>query len=471
MPQLNNIFNYIPEEFFKPLASKYKREYVECIGLIFHTFKSEISYGINREIIVARLEEHFGEDTSEMFFEDENIIYKDARNKANAVIRYLKNCGWFEQESLENHEVNLVINEYAIPIIESFDKIVREEETEYQGIITQIYSTLLNGELYSKPYELILKGVKENTDRLLSELKKLSVSIKRHMDKQTNDMQQVDQVLEHLMDYQSNIGSKAYLRMKTSENIYYFRSEIIVKLDYIMGTPEIMEYACTGYMELEGETSKDVALEEIVALITGIKSSFYRLDDIIEEIDKKNAKCIKSAVMRTKFLLASGNNMEGKILAILNDFVDELNEDENASIYEDTTKQLQEIIQLFPQRYLESESLRAIPVTKKLGEISSVNENEVMSAAERALYKEAMREKNRNRFTRQKIDAYVAEILQNQDSIRASSLELKSKRDLIRIIYISIYGNNKANCYRINRTTDRMRVGEYEFPDFEIVKS
>ena len=465
-----NIFQYIPEDFFKPLASKYKKEYAECIQLIYNTFRTEISYGINREIVISVLEGYFSDEKQEMFFEDSQEIIKSPREQANVIVRNLKSCGWIEYENVENHEINLILNEYAIPIIESFHKIIREEETEYLGIVSQIYSTVLNTELYHKPYELILKGVKENTDRLLSELKKLSASIKRHMEKQTNQME-ADEVLEHLFVYQQNIGSKAYMRMKTSENIYYFRSEIIEKLNEMLGTESLLDRATLGCMELEGLSNKEEALDVVVEIINSIKSSFYRLDDIIEETEKRHAKCIRAAVMRAKFLLSTGNNMEGKLLQILNLCVEQLNQNNSASIYEDTEKELLTMIHMYPQKYLESESLRAIPVTKQVGEIDEVSSGELMSAEERQLYKEALQRKNRNRFTRKNIDQYVGTLLENQDRIKASSLEVHNRRDLIRLIYISVYGNNKSNCYYIERNRQRIQVQGYEIPDFEIVRS
>lgn len=472
MKQIPNIFQYIPNDFFKPLVSKYNQEYTEVIQLIFYTFKTEISYGIEREIVVGVLEEYFSEDTREMFFEEEEEIQvaKNAREKANIMIRNLKRYGWLSYETVENHQVNVVLNEYAIPIIESFERIIRDEEAEYQGIISLIYSTLCNEELYGKPYELIIKGVRENTERLMSELKRLNVSIKRHMEKQTNEMEAA-QVLEHLLLYHNKIGSKAYLRMKTSDNLYYFKSEIIQKLEGIISSTSIMEVACKGYMEVENIEEEEIALEELKGLILDIKSSFNRLDDIIEEIDKKHGKCIKSAVMRAKFLLSSGNNMEGKILSILNQCVENMNTVKSMNIYEDTEQILQEIIHLYPQRYLESESFKTIPVLKEMGAIGEVSNGDVMTLEERNLYKEALQTKNRNRFTRKKINEYVLQLLEHQDSICASSIEIHSKRELIRLIYVSIYGNNRANCYKIKRSRNRIKVQEYEIPDFEIIKS
>lgn len=55
---MKNLFHVLPEDFFKPLTSKYKTEYADCILLIFNSFKPEISYGVNREIVVKVLEEY-----------------------------------------------------------------------------------------------------------------------------------------------------------------------------------------------------------------------------------------------------------------------------------------------------------------------------------------------------------------------------------------------------------------------------
>lgn len=178
---MKHLFEILPPQFFKPLTGKYRREYADCIMLLLNSFKPEISYGVNREIVVRALTDYFEIDDAEMTFDDETYI-SDARDKANGVIAMLKSCGWIEYEQETNHQLNVVLYEYAIPIIESMNRVIREEEAEYQGIISQIHASLQNKDLYNKPYELIIKGVQENTERLLSELKKLNASIKRHME-------------------------------------------------------------------------------------------------------------------------------------------------------------------------------------------------------------------------------------------------------------------------------------------------
>ena len=472
---MKNLFGILPEDFFKPLTSKYRRQYADCILLIFNTFKPEISYGVNRETVVRTLEAYFDADNEEEMTFDEQVYVRGARDKANAMIASLKMCGWLEYEQERNHQLNVVLFEYAIPIIESLNKVIREEETEYQGIISQIHASLQNKDLYGKPYELIIKGVKENTERLISELKKLNASIKRHMDKQTADMD-ASEILEHFFEYHKNIGSKAYLRMKTSENISYFRSAIIERIEGLMESAELMERAVNGYMEVEQESDRDRAYDKLVEILLDVKSSFYRLDDIIEEIDRKHTTYMKNAVMRARFKLATGNNTEGKLLRILDRFADELNQ-ENArdDIQMDFSgegrfSEAEELFAVFSQGYLSPESLRTIPVSKKDGSVDALSEGIAMSEEQRALYKEALRQKNRLRFSRKNINEYVLMLLDGRERISAEEITIESRRDLIRMIYISIYAGNRANNYELIRSEKRIKKLEFELPDFEIVR-
>lgn len=465
---MKHLFEILPPQFFKPLTGKYRREYADCIMLLLNSFKPEISYGVNREIVVRALTDYFEVDDAEMTFDEETYV-SDARDKANGVIAMLKSCGWIEYEQETNHQLNIVLYEYAIPIIESMNRVVREEEAEYQGIISQIHASLQNKDLYSKPYELIIKGVQENTERLLSELKKLNASIKRHMEKQTNDME-ADEILNQFFEYHKNIGSKAYLRMKTSENISYFRSSIIERLEYLLETPDIMERAVSGYMEVEEKTDESEAYDSVVQMLLDVKSSFYRLDDIIEEIDRKHTRYMRNAVMRARFLLATGNNLEGKLSQILNQYVEELNGGAPEDSMDEAENELSRLVALYPQNYISPESLQSIPVVKAPGKVDELSEENRMSEEERRLYKEALRMKNRNRFSRKNINAFVMALLKDCKRMPVNEIPVESRRDLLRIIYISIYAGNRANNYTIERTKERTEIAGFSLPYFEIIR-
>jgi hypothetical protein len=467
---MKNLFSIVSDDFFKPLTSKYKRVYIDCIQLIFNTYKPELSYGVDRDIVLATLESYFEENsTGSMEFEDENTIANDSRQKANAVIKILRDCKWLEYENVENYRINVVLQDYAATMIESFNKIMKDDELEYQSVISQIYATLLNKDSYSKPYEYILKRINDNTEELISGLKKLNISIKKHMDQQTNEMD-TKEILEHFFNYHKSIGSKAYLRMKTSDNVSYFRNSIIEKLDMILQSNDILSAAVDGYMDIEQVLDREVASEAIVNIIMNIKSSFYRLDDMIEEIDRKHAKYQQSAVMRAKFLLSTGNNVEGKILRILNYLSDEFNKDETMNMYDDISEDLLYLFDIFPQRFLDKESLKTIVVSKKIGMVEDIGEDFSLSDDERNHYLSLWNERNKNRFSRKNINAYVEELLEKQDRVAASALTINNRRDMIRIIFISLYGRNVAGCYKIEQKNYKVTRNEFTFTDFDIIR-
>ena len=347
------------------------------------------------------------------------------------------------------------------------NRVIKEEETEYQGLISQIHSTLQNDELLAKPYELIIVGVEESTERLVSELKRLSVSIKRYMEKQTNEMD-ANEVLEHFFNYHQDIGSKAYLRMKTAENIAYFRSSIIDRIDYILSSSDIMSRAVKGYMEVRKVEDADIAYDSLVSNLIDIKSAFYKIDDIIEEIDSKHTKYMKNAVRRAQFLLATGNNLEGKLSRILNLMAEDVSNERSALFEVDEKANMK--ISIYPQRYISPESLKTMPVKKQMTDIGIINTAPVMTEEERALYKEALRQKNRRRFTRKNVNAFVEELLKDKERIPVTEIEINSKRDLIRLIYISIYAGNQSNIYKVKRTSRSVHIGDYSLPYFEIIR-
>ena len=45
--------------------------------------------------------------------------------------------------------------EYALTIIQSFQTILKDDETEYQGLVSKNYALLHNQELYKKTYEQV----------------------------------------------------------------------------------------------------------------------------------------------------------------------------------------------------------------------------------------------------------------------------------------------------------------------------
>lgn len=463
-----NLFEIISEEFFKPLTSKYKTIYIDCVRLIFNSYKTELSYGVDKEVILSELERYFENQSSEdLVFDEDEEIANDSRSKANAILRRLKDSGWIEYEVSNDYKVKVNLLDYAATMIESFNKIIKSEEMEYQSLVSQIHSTLLNKEAYVKPYEYIIKRVIENTEELIAGLKKLNTNIKKYIDAITNE-KTAGEIVQDFFVYHKDIGSKAYHRIKTSDNISNFRTSIIESLYEILNDKHTFDRAVLGYMEIEQVENKIDAEDALRGQILSIISAFRNYDDIISEIDNKNAKYIGSAVARAKFLLTNTNNVEGKITKILQYLSDEFNNDESINLYDETDDNILEIFNIFPQGFIDSDSLYVIPISRKLALPEELNSTLGLTEEERELRKLALQEKNKNRYSRKNINNYIHELLLDKSAVLASSLPLQSKRDLIRIIFISLYGRDKKSIYKITKTDETIAINDFRFSDFVI---
>ena len=462
------LFNILPEDFFKPLTSKYKTTYIDCLLLIYEACQSELSFGVEKEIILAKLEYYFDEQSpSEMVFDEEDEIARDSRSKASAILRRLKDSGWFEYERFSDYRDKLNLQDYAITVIESFNKIIKNEEMEYQSLISQIHATIMNQEAYAKPYEYIIKRVIENTEELMAGLKKLNSSIRKSIEAITND-KDANEIVTDFFVYHREIGSKAYHRIKTSDNISNFRTAILEGLTKLLNDQMIFERSVQGYMEIEQLADQFQAREKLRREILKTISAYRNFDEIIAEIDYKHSRYMSSAVARAKFLLTNTNNAEGKISKILADLAKTFNDDVNLNLNDESDDALFQVFNIFPQQFLDSDSLYVMPISSKMATPEVFSQTLGLSQEERERRKQTLQEKNRNRFSAKNINIFVKELLQERTSVLASTLPLDTRRDLIRIIFIQLYGKDKKSVYHTSSTKQTITRSQFQFQDFLI---
>ena len=426
---------------------------------IYNSYRTEISYGVDREAVVSTLTEYFNQRTDDISFDDDNSFEKDSRSKAQKTINFLKDCGWLDFEEEKNYQQNVVLTEYAVPFIRTMHDVIREEETEYQGLISQIHAVLQNEDLYSKPYQFILKNVVSNTEQLVSSLKKLNISIKKHIDKQTKN-KDLGAVLDMFTTYNDEIVSKSLYRLKTSENVGKFRQSIKINLDKMLTEPKILNDLVDGYMEIEQETDVSIAQDKIIQMIVDVKSAFENLDKIIEDIDRKNNHYMKNAASRAKFELASGTNQEGKINTILRYLTEFSDEDESVP---------DELFNVFVQKYLSEESIKKVPEKKSYEEVATINVAEMLTDEEKALKKKLLLDKQMARFYRKKIESFVSELLRDKPLIMASDIPITNRKDFENLIYIRLFAIESL-VYRVKKTDQRVKTDKCEFTDFEIIR-
>lgn len=461
-------FDFVNADFFKPLTSMNKDRFLDCILCIYKICKNEFSYSAPRKEIVEKLESYLEVDESDFVLDEEREFVRSSREKANIILRQLKTCGWIEEEIHSNHEVFIQLTEYTIPFIESIIGIVKKEELEYQGVISRIVMILKNLDESSKPYEEIIMGVQDGIFQLVSELKRLNSSIKRRINDLTGKIKPED-ILDSFESYNTQIVSKSYYRLKTSDNISRFRQDIYSALDRLMIDENIHKKAVAGYIEIKSTPDARLVADEAADLLASevqeIRHNFDRLDDIVHEIDEKNRIYMRTALNRARFSLSVGNNVEGKIDCILGEFakVDDL--DLKSVLL------VNDIFAAFPQRFLSDESLRTVTQYKKLGNISTIQKVNIVSEEIKQTRIATIKKKQQEQITPKKINLYVLKLLGEKDRISVKDIPVENVKDFFKIIYIVVYGSHYHSSYKIERKEERILLAKrFWVKSFDIVK-
>ncbi len=458
------LFNVIPQNFFSPLASPGKVVYWECLCRLFELTNRQLSFGIERDVLVDELQFYFDSeiaaDTVE--WEEADSSSMSSRDKANFILRRLENYGWISVESDYSYVQRVNFRDYAIQIMKTLLTVADEKKTEYQGYIYTIYNLARAG---MESPGIGLLQIEENTDALLTGLKSLNANIKHYIDELTKHST-VSEILDALLnDYYSNVVDKAYHRLLTSDNVSKFRPEILDRLEVDSRSETYLKKASAEIASLR-EISEEAAREQVFSILHEVIDAFRRMDDILGEINKKNTQYQRAAINRARFLLSSGDDVRGQlkdILTYLNDHITEKRLDYN-SVYE--LEETEGLIRIFSWEYLDTDSLYA-PIEGRKEFAPEKIEIPEPDIALREEKRRKMRERLNRVLSPQKIASYVDEQLGERKQIYASELPLNEGDTFIRLIYIRLYGQRKNMNYELEPKQRTEKAG-FRFRDFII---
>ncbi len=455
------MFHVIPDNFFVPLSSPNRIVYWECISRLFSIMEHQLSFGVEREVLVDELEFYFEQENAAQLVEEE-FQSNDSRSRANGILRRLEYYGWIEVETDKSYVQRVNFEEYAVKVIKTLLDIADGKQIEYQGYIYTIYS-LVKGSM-DRP-GIVLMQIWENTDYLITGLKNLNSNIKHYIDDLTRHST-VAQIMDALFnDYITNIVDKAYHRLLTSDNVSKFRPEIIESLEQKSHNEDFLEKASAEIASIR-EISKEEGRELTYHFLHEIIEAFRNMDEILQEINQKNTQYQRAAINRAKFLLAGNEDVRGQLKEILMGINEEINREnmDLSGIYR--IDFLDDLVRIYQCSILEQSSLYLAVEGKGEFVPASLDEEE----PDKELRREKMRKmaaKIQKVVSLEKIQSYVDSQLGEKEEMEASQLPLDHEDDFIKLIYVRLYGQRKNMDYLIEPLEER-EVNGYRFKDFRI---
>ena len=455
------MYHIIGDAFFVPLASPNKIVYWECICKLFSVMEHQLSFGVERDVLVEELQYYF-EQTQAADIQEDEMQGKSARDKANWMLRKLETYGWIDIETDKSYVQRVNFKEYAVKVIRTLLEIAEGKQIEYQGYIYTIYSLVRSN---TENPGIVLLSIVENTDMLITGLKNLNSGIKNYIDELTKYKTPAEIMDVLFNDYIENIVDKAYHRLLTSDNVSKFRPEIVERLESKSRNPKYIEKASTDIAGIK-EVPMEEAEELVYHYIHQVIDAFQNMDDILSEINYKNTQYQRAAINRAKFYLIGGEDVRGQLKEIISAMSEQINEEnmDLGGIYR--IEFMDELIRLYSAAVMDEKSLYSPIEGKKNFEPQELVEDEADPEIRNEKLKKMM-EKLARVLNPEKIDRYVEQQLADRTQMMASELPLATTDDFVKMIYVRLYGQRKNMKYTIAPGENRERNG-FRFRDFEI---
>ena len=457
-----NLFNFIPENLFSVLADPLKELHAALLLLIYDQYCRTI-YTLPRETILDLFCEYLETVSGPQEWpEDEwerQSVYS-TRDRAGQLLRKFIDTKWIVQEQHYDYSFKISLPDYALFLLETMDKIRTGYRMEFRGRVLSVYQNLTGEE--SMTY-IALQQAQESTSELIKGLTSLNHSIKKYTEKLL-EFKDPHAIISQIFDeYQTKILGEQYYRLKTSEHISKYRTGILSRVkEWQTNRAEIISQAARMVEEKQVE-SRIEGENKIYGWLDFIEDSFMSMDEILEEIDRRNSQYARSAVEKLRFQLQQGRGVEQQLVILLRGLARQARQ---KGEQEEASGEVARVIRLFRQQVADEQSIK-IPSREKKVHAPQLLQLVELERELRDNKLERFRQRVREEITLDEINRYVETLLYERENLPLSEIPLQTRENWVRLIYILLYSRSRRAGFALageRGGTVRLKKGTIELP-------
>lgn len=447
------LFEILPDNFFHIFNSTLKETYADILYMLYFECEQENSYTLGKDELIARMEEYFNYHTNAKVTE-EGIELKNTRDKANMIFRNLKNHGWIDTEFGVNGEQNVNFEDYAIAFLSTYSHFESESDITLSSYVYRIYQNIEHIDI-SRMY-FVLKDSLNQAEDLIRKLRSLNANIKKYIKKIANfneksEEEQLNAILDQLLnDYKVTIIDNAYFYMKTHDNPIKYKTKFVENCKKIHHDENQASIVISQIMDDE-KIDKETATEKFELVMDQLEAVFDKIIAIVDEIDRKNTKYISVAIEKIRILMNNNSDMEGQLLYILKNYRLWKDEDITLSFIDDRN-----IIKTSLYTPRKTVKVQSSPL-KERGINRELENDRLMDYLKTA-----------QQYSQKAIKQFIDHLLDENEQVTIHQFNMKEKSDLIRLILLFVYSENKGNNYKISWFDEETNIDHVHVPKFII---
>jgi hypothetical protein len=466
------LFEILPSNLFTILSSKNKEIYTEALFILRKAFKQEMTVRKSDlvSMLVAGLDEKMYEiDLAEE--ESEADIPGEEKgstlsSRAHFILRRLKETGWIDLEyQMDSFEENITLPDFSIKLLNLLFSLTDESVKEYNSYVYSTYSDLKTADQERDDYMYTaLMNAYDKTIQLVDELKTLHNNIRRYH-QALNEYATVNDILKgHFDEYKNLITDRIYHPLKTLDSVPRFKGPIMKILSEWLIDYNLRERIGAQAITRGKYKTKAEADEDIILKIGEISDTYERLEEMLEEIDRKNSAYTRASIEKMRYLLHSDRSIKGKIVDLLTQVAFCLPEKQEILI-----SQLSDAVELFRQGYLDEKSLfiRAPKSRKEEGRPLEISDT---LAGEGENILEEFLEKAKRSYSHARIIRFMRSAMAGINVLTSREIPLPDDESFILLMLGTLKGGEKNVFYRVEFNEGYIENNGYRVPEMRFIR-
>ncbi|MBN1208212.1 MAG: hypothetical protein JXB05_25345 [Myxococcaceae bacterium] len=372
-----------------------------------------------------------------------------ARATARRLVSRLEATGWFHFEYRSTVGQVLSFHPWAARVLDTLVRVARDEQPIFQGYAHSI-ATLLKPDTFASRPGVSLREARRHTLELVRELKILNRNIYAFTQRLLDEVTTASGVLAEGIDHYRDAVMANYHRLKTVENLYRWRTDILLRLDAIERDSVSTESAAGWYADQLG-LDPSAAARQVQEDLHLMRMQFETLPEITDDIDARNARFSGVALRKLMYLLRQDRRTEGQLQYL----VEQLARDEAPELDFDVYK-----CELLCDGFLYTPPTRRPRATPQ-----------PLPPRRHALSEDVRKqlaERLRNPFARARLEEFIGALLGARQGAAMEEVPLENDGDYVRAIHLVAHGLDGRGTYRFRPAEDAARTpvrrGVYTVP-------
>jgi len=456
------LFDRIPEDFFRVLTSSKKDLYVAAIMVLRQAFKTELI--IRKTDFVAMLIDtlenrilyaDFSEESDEL---GTNAGDGDGLSgKAYFLLRILKERGWITIEyEPGSFSENISVPDYAIATADLLYNLSETRVSEYNGYVYATYASLKSCDENPDYRYQALSAAYTNSAQLITELKSLYNNIGRYYQRILNESDVNRLLMEHFDKYREQLFDAIYYPLKTIDSVPRFRHPILSIVHAWEDNDDIIESIAKQGVQRKVFEDIDSGKGMTIEMLLEIGETYEKIEDIISRIDNKHTEYTRASIEKIRYALNVDRSIKGKLVQIL-----------KGSNKEAVSQAMQSSVNLYSHSFLDSQSAynRVKRTARNEGKAIAIETYELNTDLTTGFLNDI-----RKQYNNRKIDTYVHALLGERNSVSTDDVSISDSNEFILFLLCTVRGREKGADYTVDFKTGYINRMGYNLPDITIIR-